>query len=261
VIAIQDKIKNLEHGEELNKLYEIKTELLKTEKGYTPRAWFLKHKMDSIQKINFDWETKYIRVNQDIFSYSLLLKNVSRYKQNQKTTDLNVLSNLAAIYSKRFPYHPYTKQIGDILTGIKTVKVGGLFVDFSAPTVDGKEITASEIVAGKVALIDLWASWCGPCRVTSKSYIPIYEKYKEKEFVILGVANEFKNTNAFVKAIEKDKYPWLNLIELENKNRIWDKYNISNSGGSTFLIDAKGVILAINPDAEELDKLLEGLLN
>lgn len=261
VIAIQKKIKNLEQGEDLNKLYEIKAELLKTEKGYTPRAWFLKDKMDSIQKINFDWETKYIRVNQDIFSYSLLLKNVSRYKQNQKTTDLNVLSNLAAIYSKRFPYHPYTKQIGDILTGIKTVKVGGLFVDFSAPTVDGKEITASEIVAGKVALIDLWASWCGPCRVTSKSYIPIYEKYKEKEFVILAVANEFKNTNAFVKAIEKDKYPWLNLIELENKNRIWDKYNISNSGGSTFLIDAKGVILAINPDAEELDKLLEGLLN
>lgn len=107
----------------------------------------------------------------------------------------------------------------------------------------------------------MWASWCAPCRVTSKSYIPIYEKYKDKGFVILGVANEFKNTNAFKKAIEKDKYPWLNLIELENINRIWDKYNISNSGGSTFLIDSKGVIVAINPDAEELDKILDGLLN
>lgn len=79
--------------------------------------------------------------------------------------------------------------------------------------------------------------------------------------MILGIANEFKNTNAFVKAIEKDKYPWLNLIELENKNRIWDKYNISNSGGSTFLIDTRGIILAIHPDAEELDKILKGLLN
>ena len=87
------------------------------------------------------------------------------------------------------------------------------------------------------------------------------KKYKDKGFVILGVANEYKNTNAFKKAMEKDKYPWLNLIELENANRIWDKYNISNSGGSTFLVNSKGVVVAVNPSAQELDKLLEGLLN
>jgi thiol-disulfide isomerase/thioredoxin len=260
ITAILEKIKNLEHGEELNKLYGIKEELLETEKGYTPRVWFLNNKMDSIQKIKFDWEAKYIKSNQDIFSYSLLLNNVRWYKQNKKNIDLNILSNLFEIYSKKYPLHPYTKQMEDILEGIKTIKVGGLFIDFSAPTIEGKTVRASDIVAGKVALIDLWASWCGPCRVTSKSYIPVYEKYKSRGFVVLGVANEFKNTNAFKKAIEKDKYPWLNLIELDNKNRIWDKYNISNSGGSTFLVDSKGVILAIHPDAEELDKILEEVL-
>ena len=257
--TIKDKIKNLEQGEELNRLYKAQDDLLATEKGYSPRAWFLNNKMDSIRKLKFDWEAKYIKENQDIFSYSLLLNNVKWYKQYRKTNDLNVLSNLVTIYSKKFPLHPYTKQIADILEGIKTVKVGGMFIDFSAPTITGEIIRASDLVTGKVALLDMWASWCGPCRATSMSYIPIYEKYKDKGFVILGVANEFKNTNAFVKAIEKDKYPWLNLIELENKNRIWDKYNISNSGGSTFLIDSNGVILAINPDAEELDKILDGI--
>lgn len=261
VNTIMDKIKGHEKDLELNELYRLRDELLETENGYTSRAWFLKSKMDSIQRIKFDWEVKYVKTNQDIFSYSLLLNNVRWYKQNKKTTDLNVLSNVFEIYSKKYPLHPYTKQINEILEGIKTVKVGGMYIDFSAPTIDGKNIIASDVIAGKVALIDLWASWCGPCRVTSKSYIPVYEKYKEKGFVILGVANEFKNTNAFVKAIEKDQYPWLNLIELENKNRIWDKYNISNSGGSTFLIDARGIILAIHPDAEELDKILKGLLN
>jgi len=261
VNTIMDKIKGHEKDLELNELYRLRDELLETENGYTSRAWFLKSKMDSIQRIKFDWEVKYVKANQDIFSYSLLLNNVRWYKQNKKTTDLNVLSNVFEIYSKKYPLHPYTKQINEILEGIKTVKVGGMYIDFSAPTIDGKNIIASDVIAGKVALIDLWASWCGPCRVTSKSYIPVYEKYKEKGFVILGVANEFKNTNAFVKAIEKDQYPWLNLIELENKNRIWDKYNISNSGGSTFLIDAKGIILAIHPDAEELDRILKGLLN
>lgn len=258
--TIKDKIKGHEKDEELNELYKLRDELLATENGYSPRAYFLKNKMDSIRKLKFDWEIKHIKANQDVFSYSLLLNNVRWYKQNQKITDLNVLSNLATIYSKKFPLHPYTKQINNILEGIKTATVGGMYIDFSAPTIDGEIIIASDIVAGKVALLDMWASWCGPCRVSSKSYIPIYEKYKDKGFVILGVANEFKNPNAFKKAIEKDKYPWLNLIELENKNRIWDKYNISNSGGSSFLIDTKGVIVAIHPDAEELDKVLAELL-
>ncbi|MEN9906979.1 MAG: hypothetical protein RLZZ540_120 [Bacteroidota bacterium] len=261
VTTIQEKTKKLKQGEELDKAYRMRDELLETDKGYTSRAWFLKNKMDSIQKLKYTWEAKYIDSNQDVFSYSLLLNQVRWYKQNKKNVDLNVVTNLFAIYSKKYPLHPYTKQIEDILEGIKTVKVGGMFVDFSAPTIEGETIIASDIVTGKVALIDLWASWCGPCRVTSKTYIPIYEKYKEKGFVILGVANEFKNASAFVKAIEKDKYPWLNLIELDNKNRIWDKYNVSNSGGSTFLIDSKGVIVAIHPDAEELDKILSKLLN
>lgn len=258
--ALSEKIKNLKQGEEFNKLYVIKDELLETEKGYTPRVWFLNNKMDSIQKLKYTWEAKYIASNQDIFSYSLLLNDVKWYKQNKKNVDLNVVTNLFAIYSKKYPFHPYTKQMEEILEGIKTIKVGGLFIDFSAPTIDGETIRVSDIVVGKVAIIDLWASWCGPCRVTSKSYIPIYEKYKDKGLVIVGVANEFKNTNAFKKAIERDKYPWLNLIELDNKNRIWDKYNISNSGGSSFLIDSKGVILAIYPDAEQLEKILGELL-
>lgn len=255
------KAKGGAKDEELNKLYKERDELMENGKAYTFRALFLNNKMDSIHKLMYDWEEKYIAKNINIVSYSILLEEIRWYRQNKKNIDINHINELVSVYAEKYPLHPYTKQIADIFEGIKTAKVGGMFIDFSAPNIDGKMIVASDIVAGKVALLDMWASWCGPCRVTSKSYIPMYEKYKDKGFVILGVANEYKNTNAFKKAMEKDKYPWLNLIELENANRIWDKYNISNSGGSTFLVNSKGVIVAVNPSAQELDKLLEGLLN
>lgn len=43
--------------------------------------------------------------------------------------------------------------------------------------------------------------------------IPIYEKYKDKGFEIVGVAREFKNTERMKRAIAQDKYPWLQLVE------------------------------------------------
>ncbi len=46
----------------------------------------------------------------------------------------------------------------------------------------------SDIIKGKVAVIDLWASWCMPCRAKAKAMIPIYEKYKDRGFEIVGVA-------------------------------------------------------------------------
>ncbi|WP_035641511.1 DUF4369 domain-containing protein, partial [Flavobacterium gilvum] len=91
VKAIQKKFKGLANGEELNKLYKMQDELLETEKGYNPKAWVLKNKLDSIQKTAFDWQNKYIKKNQDIFSYSLLFETFQNYKQYKKIVDLEAV--------------------------------------------------------------------------------------------------------------------------------------------------------------------------
>src|SRR6478609_6575453 len=124
VNALNEKTKGLENEEERNKLYRMRDELLETEKGYTPKAWILKSKLDSIQKIAFDWQNKYIKKNQDIFSYSLLVETIQKYNQYKKYIDLEVISSLFLTYSKKYPSHPYTKQTEEILNGIKAIKVG-----------------------------------------------------------------------------------------------------------------------------------------
>lgn len=130
------------------------------------------------------------------------------------------------------------------------------YINFSLPDLEGNIHTLSDIIGGRYALIDLWASWCGPCIATSRSMIPVYEEFKDRGFIVCGVATEIDNTDQMRARIEMEKFPWINLVELDHRNHIWDKYRVSNSGGGTFLVDNEGLIIAINPDAEEVRKIL-----
>ncbi|MDX2072379.1 MAG: TlpA disulfide reductase family protein [Haliscomenobacter sp.] len=218
------------------------------------------NKRDSIRTLDANWKYEYIKQHPDVFSYSLLLELIERYSDDKKGIDIMALTELFPSFSKLYPSHPYTTKIAEMLNAIHHLKVGDHFLDFSAPTIDGEVKKVSELIKGKVAVIDMWASWCGPCRYLSKSMIPVYEKYKDKGFTIVGVAAEFKTNEHFKAAVKKDKYPWTNLIELDKQNGIWNKYNIDRGGGNTYLVDSNGVILAIHPKAEELEKILGDIL-
>lgn len=64
--------------------------------------------------------------------------------------------------------------------------------------------------------------------------IPIYEKYKDKGFEIVGVAREFKNTERMKQAIAQDKYPWLQLVELDDGQKLWTRYMLGKPGAVSF---------------------------
>jgi len=257
---LNSRIRQTQDFEERNKLYKEQQLLQESNEAYSPVALTNNNKMESIFGSMVDSQIDYAKKHIDIYSYSLLLSSLQIYSSNPHIINIESIKSIFPSFSKKFPTHPYTKKMNEMLNAINKVKVGGHYIDFTAPTLDGKTVRLSEEIKGKVALIDLWASWCGPCRATSKSIIPIYQKYKNKGFTVIGVACEFKNTDAFKIALETDEYPWLNLIELNNKNDIWNKYNIAGSGGSTFLVDSRGKILAIHPDAEELENHLKELL-
>ena len=216
----------------------------------------LQIKFDSLRQIKTRWECEYIKNNIDEFSYSMIYDKFDLYKINKNEVDIDFLIKIFPKYKKRFPVHPYTIAIQQIINAYTQVIVGNKYPDFEATTLVGKQRNISSIISGKIALIDLWASWCGSCRRLSKSVIPIYEKFKEEGFTVVGIACEFNNTESMKKALEKDKYPWLNLVELDNKNKIWEKYGISRLGGNTFLVDKDGTILAVHPTADELENIL-----
>ena len=63
--------------------------------------------------------------------------------------------------------------------------------------------------------------------------------------------------DAMKAAIAKDGYQWLNLVELNDAQNIWQKYGVGNGGGKTFLVAADGSIVAIAPSADDIKKYIE----
>jgi peroxiredoxin len=211
--------------------------------------------LDSIYKERYSWCYNYYDQNQNIVSYSLLMQELM-YSYDPKFSNLKRVRNLVEKFSSKYPDHPYNKTAKDRINSFDRIRLGGEFIDFTLPDLQGNMITLSTVIQGKIALIDLWATWCSPCIATSRSMIPVYNEFKNYGFTIVGVAGEIENTDQLKSTLGRERFPWINLIELNNQNGIWTKYGIPNSGGGTFLVDKDGKILAIKPTAKEVRDIL-----
>ncbi len=147
------------------------------------------------------------------------------------------------------------------LAGLR-VAVGKQYIDFEAPDVEGTMHRLSTLMEGaELTLLDLWASWCGPCRRGSIAVLPLYEEYKKRGFKVIGVARESEDLSDLKRAIKQDGYPWPQLVELDDRIHLWSQYGCSNAAGRKFLLDKAGTILAIDPSVEELTTILKERLD
>ena len=165
------------------------------------------------------------------------------------------------IYAVKMPDNAMTKFCLRQIEGFQ-LQIGAQYIDFEAPDLDGQIHKLSDMVKdAEVVLLDLWASWCGPCRKASIEMIPLYEQYKDKGFVIIGVARETENTQNMQAAIKKDGYKWPQLVELDDRANIWAKYGCNNAAGRRILFDAQGKIIAFDPTIEQLTAEVEKRIN
>ena len=222
----------------------------------TPYAKEVQKSGDSVSLVMLHWRLQYVREHPNIVGYSILVSE-AMYTASQFKTDISPIVDIyQTIFAPKFPDHSYTAQMIDLLTG-SSLKPGLPFVDFTAVDFTGKPVKLSERIAGKPAVLHLWASWCGPCRKKGMELIPVYKEFSDKGFVVLGVAREKDTSVAAETAVKLDKYPWENLVEIDDVEQIWNKYGIGNAGGSDFLIDENGIIVAVAPSIEEIRDFLK----
>ena len=171
--------------------------------------------------------------------------------------DQEFIDAFEEIYAIAMPENPMTQFCRRQIDG-HSLQVGNHYVDFEAPDLNGEMHRLSEMVAGaKLVLLDLWASWCAPCRRASMEMMPLYEQYRSRGFMVIGVARESESTEAMEAAIRKDGYTWPQLVELDDRANIWSQYGCVNSAGRRILFNDEGEILAFDPTIEQLTAEVE----
>jgi thiol-disulfide isomerase/thioredoxin len=60
------------------------------------------------------------------------------------------------------------------------------FPDFELAGADGSAIRLSQL-KGNVVLLNVWATWCGPCRLELPVVQKMYDRYSDRNFVVLAV--------------------------------------------------------------------------
>lgn len=134
---------------------------------------------------------------------------------------------------------------------------GAVSPDFNSTDVDGKQYTLADF-AGKYVYIDVWATWCGPCRKEAPYLAELEHKFNGEGVYFVGLSCD-KSREAWEKAVRAGEVKGIQLY-LEPGNTFMDDYSIT--GIPRFiLLDKEGKILSAKATAPSDPKTEETIAN
>lgn len=145
---------------------------------------------------------------------------------------------------------PLQQKLYELRFGIFTKEVEA--PDFSLPLLNGDVVNLSDY-RGKLVLLNLWATWCPPCRAEMPSMQTLYDDLKDDGFTILAVSapNPPRETEQKIRAhVSENNFTFPVLIDAEYR-----AYGIYNTGSipTSYLIDTEGNLVARLTGAIEWD--------
>jgi cytochrome c biogenesis protein CcmG, thiol:disulfide interchange protein DsbE len=122
---------------------------------------------------------------------------------------------------------------------IPSPHVGFPAPDFTLETLDDST-TSLAGQRGKVVIVNLWASWCGPCRAELPAIQRLYNTQRDQGLTILAVDGTFQDSEASARAFVQDLSLTFPIL-LDRDGEVSRRYQL-RALPSTFIVDRKGII-------------------
>ncbi|MBL7702293.1 MAG: TlpA family protein disulfide reductase [Ferruginibacter sp.] len=205
------------------------------------------------------------------FAFADTAKNpvVALFAATMAPVDIKEFEAPLAKLATRFPKH---KGIAEALAYVKTPApqpqtqvqpaekpgVGAAAPELTMNDINGKPFSLSQL-RGKYVLVDFWASWCGPCREENPNVVAAFNRFKDKNFTVLGVSLD-QNKQAWLDAVKDDKLTWQQISDL----KYWGSAAVPLYGidGIPYnvLVDPQGKIIATHLTGNALQNKLAEVL-
>lgn len=190
-------------------------------------------------------------ITNDTLKGDLVLENLATYKNY---ADYKSITDL---HGKYLLTKAQKEKDNALITPILTYKVGTDGLQFAYPDKEGNQISFASL-KGKVVLVDVWATWCGPCKSEFPHLKQLEKDIEGKPIEIVSISTDS----------EKDKAKWLQMIKDENlggmqlyagQDNEFSKYYKVNTIPRFLVFDKNGKIVNIDaprPSEAKLKELL-----
>jgi thiol-disulfide isomerase/thioredoxin len=153
------------------------------------------------------------------------------------------------------------QKMGESFAGtMRRLSLPGHPMEIKGTLLNGKPFD-QKTLAGKVVLVDFWATWCGPCVAEIPNVLEQYEKYHKDGFEVVGVSLD-QDRDALEKFVDEQKLPWPILFE-KPEGDDWQHplatfYGISGIP-TVILIGRDGNVITLNARGEKLGEQLDAI--
>lgn len=249
-----------EDNKQLLQLRDVKYEAFQT--YLAGKEWNVKNGSQLLEKehaiLNYQEKLmQFANSSKSLLPAMVALRWVSPEKNYERVPEF--LVNQCVKWKKEQPHHPWVKELcyaGDPAS--LPVLIGDEFPDFELPLLTKDTVALKNMLGKRLTIIDLWASWCAPCRKENRDVlVPLWNEYHDRGLQIIAYGLE-SDESIWKAAAERDGADkWIQASDLQGDDAPFLKRIRIRVIPANFILNENGVVIAKNLHGEALKVLVK----